>query len=566
MAIFYACLALIAGFWGPLNSLIIKDIINKLPQISSGDIKPIIIPAFLIVINFIIFDNFTWRGIGLIEYKYFGQIKNDIRKSCIDYINQHSHQFFQEHLSGKISNQVTQLADNIYRILCGATPNLLRGCSLIIIALVTTFFVNPIFSLIILIWAILFISFSLLMSHKLINLGDKYAEKESEISGQIVDIISNQSNIRIFANRAYEIKRLKKYLHSSLYSFKKKELYLVTMHAAQGGLIALMMAFSAYFLAILYQKGQVSIGDFALILGLAMEVGHITWYTVSYVDEMNEFKGQCQQSLSSLITEYKIKDIKGARELIVTKGEIKFEKVKFQYKGTSPLFNDKSLTLNGGERVGLVGYSGSGKSSFANLILRLYDISSGKILIDGQDISKVTQDSLRANISMIPQEPSMFHRTIAENIGYGRISTSLDEIKEAAKKAHAHDFIKILPQKYQTMVGERGVKLSGGQRQRIAIARAFIKNAPILILDEATSQLDSITEEKIQESLWELMLESRKTTLVIAHRLSTLLRMDRILVFDQGKIVQDGTHSKLIEEEGLYRTLWLTQVGGFLPE
>jgi len=244
--------------------------------------------------------------------------------------------------------------------------------------------------------------------------------------------------------------------------------------------------------------------------------------------------------------------------------QITFDHVKFHYKGTEPLFQDKSIEIKAGQKVGLVGYSGGGKSTFVHLILRLYDVTDGTILIDGQNIKSVTQDSLRENIAMIPQDPSLFHRSLIENIRYGRIDATDAEVVEAAAKAHAHEFIERLPQGYDSLVGERGVKLSGGQRQRIAIARAILKNAPILILDEATSQLDSVTENLIQDSLWELM--QNKTTVVIAHRLSILLHMDHILVFDKGKIVEDGTHSKLLAKGRLYKNLWDAQVGGFLGD
>ena len=259
-----------------------------------------------------------------------------------------------------------------------------------------------------------------------------------------------------------------------------------------------------------------------------------------------------------------LEDKQDAATLIVSKGQITFEGVKFHYKGTEPPFQNKSVTIEAGQKVGLVGYSGGGKSTFVNLILRLYDVTDGRILIDNQDIRDVTQDSLRSQIAMIPQDPSLFHRTLMENIRYGRVAATNAEGIAAAKKAHAHEFISKLPQGYESLVGERGVKLSGGQRQRIAIARAILKNAPILILDEATSQLDSVTERDIQESLWQLMQD--KTTIVIAHRLSTLLHMDRIIVFDQGKIVEDGTHTELLSKRGLYKTLWDAQVGGFLPD
>jgi ATP-binding cassette subfamily B protein len=336
------------------------------------------------------------------------------------------------------------------------------------------------------------------------------------------------------------------------------------MHAIQGGLIAMMMACSCYFLVVLYGKNLVTIGDFALILGLSMETGHMVWFTMSEVDEFNKATGRCKQSLKTLMVPLEIEDKLNSTTLNCAKGAITFNRIAFHYKDNQPLFQNQSIEIKAGQKVGLVGYSGGGKSTFVHLILRIYDIKDGAILIDGQDIRNVTQASLRANIAMIPQDPSLFHRSLMENIRYGRIDASDAEVRSAAQKAHAHAFIEMLPQGYDSLVGERGIKLSGGQRQRIAIARAILKNAPILILDEATSQLDSVTENLIQTSLWQLMHD--KTTLVIAHRLSTLLRMDRILVFDQGMIVEDGTHAQLLANNGLYKTLWDAQLGGFLPD
>jgi ATP-binding cassette subfamily B protein len=324
------------------------------------------------------------------------------------------------------------------------------------------------------------------------------------------------------------------------------------------------MGFSSYFLVHLYSKNLVTAGDFALIMGLSMETAYMIWFTMSEVEEFNTAVGKCKQSMTSLMVPLEIEDKPGAAVLQCKYGQIAFEDVKFHYKGTNALFQNMSIEIKGGQKVGLVGYSGGGKTTFVNLLLRLYDITDGAILIDGQNISDVTQDSLRASIAMIPQDPSLFHRSIMDNIRYGRIEASDEEVIEAAKKAHAHEFIAKLSLGYDSLVGERGVKLSGGQRQRIAIARAILKNAPILILDEATSQLDSVTENLIQDSLWELM--ENKTTLVIAHRLSTLLHMDRILVFDKGRIAQDGTHDELLAAGGLYKQLWDAQVGGFLGD
>ena len=271
--------------------------------------------------------------------------------------------------------------------------------------------------------------------------------------------------------------------------------------------------------------------------------------------------GTVSQALSILINAPIMKDLP---ELKVNEGNIHFNSVGFRYKNDIGLFENLSVKIPSGQKVGLVGYSGSGKSTFVNLILGLYEVTSGAIIIDNQNINACTADSLRSSIGMIPQESSLFHRNLIENIRYGQVDATDEEVIKGSKLAHAHEFIEKLPNKYASLVGERGVKLSGGQRQRIAIARAILKDAPILIMDEATSALDSITEHLIQESLDHLM--QGKTTLVVAHRLSTLLNMDRILVFSEGVIVQDGTHSDLLKIDGLYKLLWSSQVGGFLPE
>lgn len=562
IVLIYTCIALLAGCWGPFNSMLIKYMVNCLSSNHMENVSALTWPGLLLVLNFIVFDNFTWRSIGYLNYKFQPVIKNKIISESFRFVLGSSHQFFNDNLSGRISSQISTLADNIERILHQISADFLRGFSLLIIALVSMYIVNQTFFYILALWFVAFSLFSIAMSKQLVNLSDIHTESESAISGQLVDSISNVSNIRIFARRPFEVGRLEEALTVTKEKFQKKELFLVILQSVQGALIAIMLGFMVYFLVQLYGKHLVSVGDFVLILGLGMDVAHITWYTMSRVDDFNQAVGKCKQSLSCLIVPQEIQDKKDAASLLITKGQITFSDVKFHYKGTEPLFQNKSITIEPGQKIGLVGYSGGGKSTFVNLILRLYDITDGHILIDNQDIRNVTQDSLRKHIAMIPQDPSLFHRTLMENIRYGRIDATDEEVIEAAKKAHAHEFIAKLSQGYESPVGERGVKLSGGQRQRIAIARAILKNAPILILDEATSQLDSVTERDIQESLWELMQD--KTTIVIAHRLSTLLHMDRIIVFSEGKIMEDGTHAELTASGGLYKTLWDAQVGGFL--
>jgi ATP-binding cassette subfamily B protein len=264
-----------------------------------------------------------------------------------------------------------------------------------------------------------------------------------------------------------------------------------------------------------------------------------------------------------LETPHDINDIPNAKNLIIKEGKIEFKKVDFNYNETRSILKDFNLTIEPHQRAAIIGASGSGKTTIVKLIFRMHDLTAGKLLIDGQDISKVTQESLWQNISLVPQDPILFHRTLLDNIRYGKPDASDDEVIEAAKAAHCHEFISEQTEGYNTFVGERGIKLSGGERQRIAIARAILRNAPILVLDEATSSLDSESEHLIQDALAKLM--ENKTVIVIAHRLSTIRQMDRIVVIEKGKIVEDGDHNKLLEfKEGIYHKLWQFQAGGFI--
>ncbi len=564
VTVIYILLAILAGFWGPFSSLLLKKLINILPSVSNENIYSLIKPAALIVINFIVFDNITWRSINYINYKYQSTIKNKIISETFKFVLSNSQRYFENNLSGRISSQINIIADNIEQISQKISPNLIRSTSLLIISFITSYYANSIFFYVLIVWFIIFFSFSILMSKHIINLSDRHASSESIVSGQLVDSITNNNTVRIFAKNNYEASRMEQFFAATKKAFQSKEFFLITVYCIQGMMIATMMGFVGYFLIDLYLKNKISIGDFALIITLSMELGHMMWGTMGHIDMFNEAVGKCKQSLSRLIIDSEINDKPNADKLILKKGEIYFDSVKFHYKGTDPLFTDISITIKAGQKVGLVGYSGSGKTTFVNLILRLYDVTDGGILIDKQDIRDVSQASLRQSIGFIPQDPSLFHRSIMDNIRYGKTEATEQEVVLAAKKAYAHEFIIKLPEGYESLVGERGIKLSGGQRQRISIARTILKNAPILILDEATSQLDSINENFIQDSLSEFMKGT--TTIVIAHRLSTLLNMDRILVFDKGKILEDGTHEDLLKNGGLYKTLWNSQSGGLLPE
>jgi ATP-binding cassette subfamily B multidrug efflux pump len=319
----------------------------------------------------------------------------------------------------------------------------------------------------------------------------------------------------------------------------------------------------------LWSQNTISLGAIAVTTGLVIRINNMAGWVMWVITGIFENVGTVQEGQELISKPWTVVDLPDAKPLKVERGEIRYDRVRFHYGKTSGLMDDLTLTIRAGEKVGLVGPSGAGKSTLVNILLRFHDLESGRILIDGQDIAKVKQDTLRAQIGMVTQDTSLLHRSVRDNIRYGRPTATEEEVIAAAKRAHAHDFILGLEdykgrKGYEAQVGERGVKLSGGQRQRIAIARVLLKDAPILILDEATSALDSEIEAAIQEQLYNLM--AGKTVIAIAHRLSTIAAMDRLLIMDKGRIVEDGSHEELLRKGGLYATLWQHQSGGFLFE
>jgi len=476
----------------------------------------------------------------------------------------HSHEYYQNNFAGSLSTKISDVAKGSERIFDFLVFKAFRVTLMLTFPILLVLSVNLWAGLIVGIWTASFLYLSVRFSRPIEKKAAIFAETRSTLIGKVVDAIGNISNVRLFARRSFEGQYLAKYSRKAFDASANLSWIELKVNYLKGicnsiGIGSLMLC-----LLYLYQIQILGLGDLMLVITVCMGITMETWMFSEEIGNYNDYKGTTQQALKILLVDHQLKDAADATQLVVTKGEIKFDKVTFKYRKNSNLFKNKTVTIKPGEKVGLVGYSGSGKSTFVNLITRFFDVDGGRILIDGQDISKVTQDSLRESISFIPQDPSLFHRTLMENIKYGKPSASEKEVIAAAKNAHAHEFILQTEKGYNSLVGERGIKLSGGQRQRIAIARAMLKASPILILDEATSSLDSVTENLIQESLAKLM--SGKTTIVIAHRLSTLLEMDRILVFNQGQIIEDGTHTALLKKEGLYHHLWNSQVGGFLPD
>lgn len=500
---------------------------------------------------------------GFIAAKAYPRLESDIRMEMFDYTQRHSYNYFAQNFAGSMSNKIADMARGTTAILEMSMRLFLPvGCALIIaIALFTN--VQPFFGLILVIWLLLLAFVCMPFAKRCNNASEKYAEARSELSGKIVDSFMNSANVKLFSRFGFEKTYLKKYqdkeqaLHTkALSEFETMKLIFGALCFLGGGVAINWYMFASW------QKGLLTTGDVVFIFNATWNITMMVWFAALEIPNMFKEWGTCTGALSLTVKEHDILDKPNAARLHVSKGEIVFDNVSFSYTNKQTLFENKHLVLEAGKKVGLVGFSGSGKTTLVHLILRYFDVQKGRILIDHQDIASVDSGSLREAISFIPQDTSLFHRTVMENIRYGRPEASDEEVIAVAQKAHCHEFIQRMPEKYDSLVGERGVTLSGGQRQRIAIARAMLKDAPIVILDEATSALDSLTEKQIQESLKELM--HGRTTIVIAHRLSTLADMDRILVFKDGRIIEDGPHTELLSHNGHYAHLWKMQAGGFI--
>jgi ATP-binding cassette, subfamily B, bacterial len=493
----------------------------------------------------------------------YPNFKNSIREKMFSYAMLHSHNYFAENFAGTISSKITRMADAMERMMEQIISLFIPLILAFIVSAGLLYSAKPIFGIGLIVWFSLHMFITLYFTRNAEKLSEDASSTNTKLNGKIVDAFSNIINIRVFSRFNFEQKNLTEYQIEVKNKTKALMFYNAKMRALLGFASNLFQFGMVVGGVYAFSQSYISLGDFVLILSIVPLFG-LAWYLGFNVIEFFGHVGTCREALSLITKPHDVVDKPNSAELIVTKGEIFFDNVTFNYIAQKNIFSDRSIKIIAGQKVGLVGFSGSGKSTFVNLILRYFDVNSGCILIDNIDIKTVTQASLRQNIAIIPQDTSLFHRSLMENIRYGNPQATDEQVMRAAKQAQCHDFIMQTPENYNALVGERGVKLSGGQRQRIAIARAILKDAPILILDEATSALDSITEQAIQKTMLGLM--QNKTTIVVAHRLSTLLNMDRILVFDDGKIIEDGSHQQLLQAQGHYAKLWQMQANGFLDE
>ncbi len=556
-------LSLTATICGVVIPLFYKAFFDILAQTTPvTDRGPELIRLILMIFAINGFGWLCWRVVVFVNNTFQPNVKKNLEINSFAYVLDHSYTFFSNAFVGSLVRKIHRLANAFEKLMDELLWNILTLVVVVVGNLIVLFLRDVRLGIVLLICVAVIAIFN--VTFAMWKLKYDYAKSllDSESTAVLSDALTNSTTIKLFASQEQE----KIVFGNVMERWRKAQTRLWNYdgiaESVQAGLMVLA-EFVMFYVAIqLWQQGLLTIGDFALIQGFMVGIFMRVWNLGKSIRHIYEGLADAAEMVEILETPHEVKDAAKVDLMNVTDGSIQFQDVTFKFNQTRVVLNGLNMIIQPHEKVALVGPSGAGKTTITKLLLRFHDVESGVISVDGQNIANVTQNSLRENIAMVPQEPILFHRSLLDNIRYGRPSATDEEVVEAAKRARCHEFIMELPETYQTFVGERGIKLSGGERQRIAIARAILKNAPILVLDEATSSLDSESESLIQAALDELM--KGKTTIVIAHRLSTIMRMDRILVIDGGKVADTGTHSELLKKEGIYKKLWEIQAGGFI--
>jgi ATP-binding cassette subfamily B protein len=508
--------------------------------------------AFLLLGALIAADNLLWRIAAWIANYAFVGVTGDLRRDLFSHLMGHSPSYFSERLPGMLTSRVTATSNAMFTAENMFMWNVLPPCvaTVAAIALVLTISAPMAATLMAIAGIMVLIMFRLAAAGR--PLHHDFARKAAAVDGEMIDVVSNMPLVRAFGGFLREHRRFDATINREM-TARQRSLFFLEKLRIFHALVTILLTLGLVGWAImLWERGEATTGDVVLACTLALSVLNATRDLAVALVDITQHVARLSEAVATLLVPHELCDDPHAEPLVRRGASAKFEHVDFTYPDGQRIFQDFSLSILPGERVGLVGHSGGGKSTMFALLQRFYDVQAGQILLDGQNIARVTQESLRAAIGIVPQDISMFHRSVMENIRYGRPEASDDEVMQAAFAARC-DFIEQLPQGMRTIVGERGVRLSGGQRQRIAIARAFLKDAPLVLLDEATSALDTESEEAIREALNHLM--NRRTVVAIAHRLSTVRNFDRIVVLQTGRVVQDGPPDVLMRREGLYRQL-----------
>jgi ATP-binding cassette subfamily B protein len=508
--------------------------------------------AFIFLMSLIAADNFLWRIASWTASYTFVGVTGDLRRDIFRHLTGHAPSYFSDRLPGMLTSRITATSNAVYTVENMFVWNVLPPCMATFAAIALIGTVSPYMAggLIVIAGAMVIVMFHLAAAGK--PLHDEFANRAAAVDGEMVDVINNMPLVRAFCGLSFEHDRFDATVNRELTARGRSLRYLEKLRLLHAGVTVVLTIALLAWAIVLWQRGAATTGDVVLVCTLGISILSATRDLAVALVDVTQHVARMTEAIATLLLPHELKDHPEAEPLVKAGAAIAFNNVGFRYPGGVKVFDRFSLRLQAGQRVGLVGQSGGGKSSLFVLLQRFYDPQSGSITIDGQDISRVTQQSLREAISVVPQDISMFHRSIMENIRYGRPTATDDEVLRAAISARC-DFVDTLPEGLATMVGDRGVKLSGGQRQRIAIARAFLKDAPILLLDEATAALDSESEEAIREALARLM--HGRTVIAIAHRLATLRNFDRVVMLKAGKIIEDGPPDRLMQGEGPYREL-----------
>jgi ATP-binding cassette, subfamily B, multidrug efflux pump len=503
----------------------------------------------------------------LVNQALVPNMTNMVRWQHHRYVLKHSLSFFQNDFAGRIANRIMQTAPSLRESAVQVVDaiwyvSVYAGTAVFLFARADIWLAVPL-----IVWIAAYIGLLTFFVPRVKERSWKASEARSKLMGRIVDGYSNVMTLKLFSHTHHEERYAREAMEEQTLKVSQSTRMVTSMDVSITSLNGLLIGVTTGLALWLWSRGTVSVGEVALAVGLVIRINNMSGWIMWVVNGIFENVGTVQDGITTLAQPRTVLDRDDAMPLVVTRGVVVFDDIHFHYGKSSGVIAGLDLVVKAGEKIGLVGPSGAGKSTLVNVLLRLYDLEGGRILIDGQDIAHVAQESLRSQIGVVTQDTSLLHRSIRDNLLYGRPGASDEEMFEAVRKARAAEFIPLLSDGegrsgYDAHVGERGVKLSGGQRQRIAIARVLLKDAPILVMDEATSALDSEAEAAIQESLETLM--QGKTVIAIAHRLSTIARMDRLVVMDQGKIVETGTHAELVAEGGLYARLWAHQTGGFV--
>jgi ATP-binding cassette subfamily B protein len=514
--------------------------------------------AFVFLMSLIAADNFLWRIASWTASFTFVGVTGDLRRDIFRHLTGHAPSYFSDRLPGMLTSRITATSNAVFTVENMFVWNVFPPCiaTVCAIALIGTVSLPMAAGLVVIAGAMVVAMFHLAAAGK--PLHDDFADKAAAVDGEMVDVINNLPLVRAFCGLSFEHDRFDATVNRELTARGRSLRYLEKLRITHAAITVVLTIALLAWAIVLWQHGGATTGDVVLVCTLGLSILSATRDLAVALVDVTQHVARLTEAIATLLLPHELRDHPEAEPLVKSGAAIAFNNISFRYPGGSQVFDKFSLRLNAGQRVGLVGQSGGGKSTVFVLLQRFYDVNQGHIAIDGQDISRVTQQSLRQAISVVPQDISLFHRSIMENIRYGRPTATDDEVLRAAIAARC-DFVETLPEGLATMVGDRGVKLSGGQRQRIAIARAFLKDAPILLLDEATASLDSESEEAIREALGRLM--RGRTVIAIAHRLSTLRNFDRVIMLQAGRIIEDGPPDILMQGRGPYRELVAREMG-----